>query len=323
VLRAIEKGACVHYLLPFLLSYPVQTVLSWSQDGSEHPRFKEDVLLRLRIPDTVLEIRESLNDLVYRAIYGIQRSRQLYAKAEHLLIEQLGLGELDLSLSLYHERSFSEAREAGRFDAEFFQEKYYRLLEAINRGPFGNNPLGIIIEPIRNGYDLRDFGEEGIPYIRVGDLKNGRINIEGANRVSVSWDKVKKDIRLKVGDVLMTRKGSYGNAAHVRAGQEDSLISSEIMLLRISDTDILPQYLSTFMNSIIGFTQVERYVHGVAFYSISQNDLASIRIIRAPRRVQNRVADLIQQGDVLFEESKWLLDEAKRMVEEAVFKGAK
>jgi type I restriction enzyme M protein len=119
----------------------------------------------------------------------------------------------------------------------------------------------------------------------------------------------------------MTRKGSYGIAALVREGQEDSVISSEIMLLRIKDTSLLPEYLTVYLNSSVGFHQVERFVHGVAFYSISQPDLASIRIVMAPEQLQKQIATLVQKSDAALNESRRLLEEAKRMVEVAVYGG--
>jgi hypothetical protein len=40
-------------LLVFLRSYPVQTILKWSQDGSHHPRFGEEDLVCIPIPNAV------------------------------------------------------------------------------------------------------------------------------------------------------------------------------------------------------------------------------------------------------------------------------
>ena len=47
VLRPINRVA-IAFLLPFILSKQVQTILAWSQDGNEHPRFHEKLLLELQ-----------------------------------------------------------------------------------------------------------------------------------------------------------------------------------------------------------------------------------------------------------------------------------
>jgi len=207
-----------------------------------------------------MQEQRQIGDLLAKHLKEDNRSRQIYAEAERLLLEELGLGDLDLSPTLFYERSYSETRAAARLDAEFYMPKYYRLLERIACSPYANVKLGSLVAPIRNGLDFREFGNEGLPYIRVGDVREGRIEIDNAKRIPMQWTEIrKKDIRLKVGDVLLTRKGTYGNAALVRHGQEDSVISSEIMLLRLRNKRIRPEYLALYMNSPVGFHQVGRH----------------------------------------------------------------
>jgi len=275
--------------------------------------------IRVYLPS--MKEQRQIGDLLTQHIEQDSRSKALYAQAENLLLSELGLDDLDLSSTLFYERRFSETQEAARLDAEYFQPKYYRLMQKIDACPLRNYALADLIEPIRNGFDYREFGEDGLPYIRVGDVSNGGIDLENAKRIDVQWEEIKKGVRLKEGDVLLTRKGSYGNAAFVREGQAHGVISSEIMLLRILDSSILPEYLTVYLNCPAGFQQVQRFVHGVAFYSISQPDLASVRIIKPSERIQNRIAALVRQSDTARYESRRLLEDAKRMVEEAVLGG--
>jgi hypothetical protein len=48
----------IAFLVPFLLTEQVQTVLAASQEGGHHPRFDDSVLLNLPIPEVVLTRRE-------------------------------------------------------------------------------------------------------------------------------------------------------------------------------------------------------------------------------------------------------------------------
>jgi len=254
-----------------------------------------------------------------RASYAKRRESQtLYEQAENLLVEELGLAHLDLSPQLFYERRYSETVAAHRLDAEYFQPKYYRVEKAIRSCGHQFVRLGSIIEPIRNGFDFRSFGEGETPYIRVGDVGNGIIDIENAERIPISINELKKNVRLKLGDVLLTRKGSYGNAAVVRPGQETAIISSEMMLLRLKDLAFLPDYLAIYLNSPLGFQQIERRVHGVAFYSISQPDLADVLVINAPLSLQKRIERHVQNSLAARQESQRLLADAKRMVEDAI-----
>ncbi len=89
---------------------------------------------------------------------------------------------------------------------------------------------------------------------------------------------VNKPVGLELGDILFTRKGSFGNSDVMTEVEVNMIISSEIMLVRLNltaKTIILPEYVSLFLNSRFGYLQVERRVCGVAYYSISQPDRLS------------------------------------------------
>ena len=78
-------------LLIFLRSLPVQTILKWSQDGSQHPRFAEEELLAIPVPDAVLKIASEAYALVRDALEKRTNSTHLLQEAkvalERLVIE--------------------------------------------------------------------------------------------------------------------------------------------------------------------------------------------------------------------------------------------
>ena len=224
---------------------------------------------------------------------------------------------------MFFTRSYSEANDARRLDPEYFQPKYYRLEKSLKQCGYELSPLTTLIEPIHNGFDFRQFCSKGVPYLRVGDIANGLINLDGAERIPIAIESIKKNITLQPGDILFTRKGTFGSAAVVRPGQELAVISSEVMLLRVTDRRILPDYLAIYLNSPLGYQQVERRVHGVAFYSISQPSLAQTVVVRVPLSLQQKVQQWVQESFAASVESKDLLEQAKREVEQAVMSGGK
>jgi type I restriction enzyme, S subunit len=68
-------------LLIFLRSLPVQTILKWSQDGSQHPRFNEDGLLAIPIPVAVENISPQVDKLVNKALAAQAEASQGVAEA--------------------------------------------------------------------------------------------------------------------------------------------------------------------------------------------------------------------------------------------------
>ena len=66
VLRPRDQRS-IAFLVPFLLSEKIQGVLAASQEGGHHPRFDEGTLLGLPIPQSLLEARDRISQLVEEA----------------------------------------------------------------------------------------------------------------------------------------------------------------------------------------------------------------------------------------------------------------
>ncbi|WP_420759998.1 clan AA aspartic protease [Nostoc sp. CALU 546] len=249
-------------------------------------------------------------------------SNEIYQQAENLLLSELGLKDWQPTEETVAVKSFAESfLSCDRLDAEYYQPKYDQVEEVIKGCGFPSQNLGSLINPIQNGFDYREYTEEGTPYIRVGDVKNGQINFESAVKIPITMADVNKPVGLQVGDILFTRKGSFGNSAVVTELEVNGIISSEIMLVRLTSAfkkEILPEYVSLFLNSKFGYLQVERRVHGVAYYSISQPDLANLLIPILPKPQQQKIVEKIKSSFLLKLKSKQLLEIAKTGVERAI-----
>jgi hypothetical protein len=85
VLRSLDEES-IGFLVPYLLSAPVQSVLAASQEGGHHPRFDEDSLMTLPVPRALLARRS-------KASAAIVRSAALYRQSERTLQELIGGAE--------------------------------------------------------------------------------------------------------------------------------------------------------------------------------------------------------------------------------------
>ncbi len=61
-------GASIAFLVPLLLSRPVQAVLAASQEGGHHPRITEATLLRLPVPAKLLDRRETISRAIVQSV---------------------------------------------------------------------------------------------------------------------------------------------------------------------------------------------------------------------------------------------------------------
>ena len=75
VLESVVDNASIAFLAPFLLSAPVQAILSAAQEGGHHPRFNEHTLTTLRIPASLIE---NANEISARFEQGVAQARDAY-----------------------------------------------------------------------------------------------------------------------------------------------------------------------------------------------------------------------------------------------------
>lgn len=277
---------------------------------------------QLVIPKLSSEFENIISSVVKTSNYFLNNATIKYKDAEELLLSELNLKGWQPTEENIAEKSFSSSFLAsGRLDSDYYLPKYEQAEAAIQSCGYPVSKLGTLIEPIQNGFDFREFTDEGTPYIRVGDIKQGRIDIEGAAKVPITQADVDKPIGLQLGDILFTRKGSFGNSAVITKQEVHSIISSEIMLLRLKANirqDILPDYISLFFNSKFGYLQIERRVHGIANYSISQADMANISIPIIPLSQQEEIVHKINSSFELKFKSKLILEIAETGVEKAI-----
>ncbi len=84
VLRSTNHQS-IAFLVPFLLSAPVQQILAASQEGGHHPRVPQSTIARLLIPRAILAHREALSAQVESAITATRTAaRQLAAAVNEI-----------------------------------------------------------------------------------------------------------------------------------------------------------------------------------------------------------------------------------------------
>jgi restriction endonuclease S subunit len=130
-------------------------------------------------------------------------------------------------------------------------------------------------------------------YIRTGDIDFEGLHLDKIKRITNTSD---LKIVVRKDDVLFTRKGNYGKSAVVSDEILNSAISSEIMLLRVKDKKLSPYFLHAFLGTTYGQTQIERNIHGVSNFSITQDDVSRIKIKLVPK-IFSEIEDLIKLGN--------------------------
>jgi type I restriction enzyme M protein len=209
----------------------------------------------------------------------------------------------------------------GRLDPFHYQPKFVLHEKALSSCKYPLKTIGdILSSPIVNGLDARKFVEVGTKYLRVGNIKPDEIDETDIKFVNIPIETIKKDIKLETGDVLLTRKGTFGISTVV-TNVKDYIISSEIMLIRLKEK-INPFYFSIVNNTSIVQEQYKQKAVGAIMGSLSQEVLKTVKIPIPPRTTQDRIVKEFhkkrEKAKNLRDEAKELLDKAKREVEELI-----
>jgi type I restriction enzyme S subunit len=93
VLRLHGKVISPEALMVFLHSAPVQTILKWCQDGSQHPRFSEGDLLSIPVPDAVAQVSVQITKIVQAGFAARDRAQKLFEAAKRAVEIAIEVGE--------------------------------------------------------------------------------------------------------------------------------------------------------------------------------------------------------------------------------------
>lgn len=80
VLRGNSSDDSIAFLVPFLLSAEVQSILAASQEGGHHPRFNVKTLTGLRVPKALFERRQAIDASVRSAVERFRDSEVAIAE---------------------------------------------------------------------------------------------------------------------------------------------------------------------------------------------------------------------------------------------------
>lgn len=261
-----------------------------------------------------------VTELVAKAAQLRQQARSVYARAEALLVAELGLDDLDLSPQLTYTQNASRAWAAGRLDPEYFQPKHAEVDRAIEQ--LGHEALGDLAK-LTKGTEVgsRAYTDEGVLFVRVSTLTKYGIERRDSDKYISSelYRELEAGFQPRMGEILLSKDGTPG-IAYCVSGETECIICGGIVRLEpLGEID--PEYLALIINSLVGQLQIQREATGAL---IAHWRLDKIRRLKVPllcQYLQVQIGDLVRSCKESSNEAKRLLGEAKRRVEEMIVAG--
>lgn len=296
--------------------------------GGLQPEIAPYYLKNIYVPIFSNEFQQQIEQMVCESHACLEQSKDLYREAEVLLYRELGLdpenplasiephsGSLNISV-----RPLSQSlNTTGRLDSEYYQQKYDEIEKVIKKQKFAKlSDLVNMQKSIEPGSEA--YQENGIPFIRVSNFNKFGIS---DTDIFLDFSEFSQTIKPKKETILLSKDGSIGMAYCVK--DDGNFITSSALLhlniKREKQREILPEYLTLILNSILVKLQAERDSGGsiIAHWRISEIEQILIPILDIS--IQEKIENLIKQSFTLRQKANELLQTAKQSVENAIEKG--
>jgi len=309
------------YIFVFLLSKYGQKQIFRLSSGNVQPKLNVSDIENLNLPvfsnDFVLKIYQ----LVLTSQSKYQSSKSLYSQAEQLLLSELGLLDWKQKHELAFVKNFSDAKKSDRFDAEYFQPKYEEIIEAVKKYKGGFDELGNLVKvkkSIEPGSEA--YQENGIPFVRVSNLSKFELSDNNQQFISEELYGELKTHQPRQGEILLSKDATPGMAYYLNEESQKMIVSGGILRLKIENKQVLPEYLTLVLNSVIVQKQIERDAGGsiINHWRPDQVKATIIPILKNDK--QKEIKEFIEKSFSDRKLSKFLLEIAKRGVEMAIEK---
>ncbi len=317
----VAKEINPYYLTMFLKSHYGQSQINRYYSGSSgqieiYAKDFNNFLVAIFSNNFQLEIE----NLVKTSYQKLGDSKNLYKEAENLLLKELDLVDFTPSDENISIKSFKDSfMQTGRLDSEYYQPKYDEIIEKIKSYKGGFASLSTILIYIETGEYSEEYFVKNSNlkfYIRSTNISNDGLIAEDEDYF-VNPSKFTKFV--KNGDIITARVGTLGIFATVDETMEGNIYSDNVLCFRLPN-NLNPFVYTLFLNNSYNKLLIERLSRGSVQQRLNQETLKDLVIPIINTSIQNKIEEKIKKSFELKEESKKLLDLAKKVVEIAIEK---
>ena len=282
-------------------------------------------ITRIKIPIPSDYFQKFIEKLVLKAYEERQKSDQLYKLAKEILSEKLGIKnwkpktkkvkiggeeyEIENNISI---RKFSDVVQEDRLDAEHWEPKYDELEGKIKEFEYEK-----LHKLASNSYET--FNPKTCDYfyyleIANVDLVTGNYELKKLPCASAP-SRAKKIVDEK--DILISTVRPNRNAVAfvIKKDKDPFVASTGFCKLKVIDDRILPEYLFILFKTDLYRELLIRKTTATMYPAVSENDIMQLDIPILPMDIQEHIRDLVMIGFQSRENSKKLLEIAKKTVE--------
>ncbi len=213
----------------------------------------------------------------------------------------------------------SQLEGAQRLDAEYYQPEYLELAKEIRNQKSENLQDVAIIRSGTTPKNRDDTLTEGIILLKTTDIRNNILLKDGEYyHITPKIAQRMLKTKLQPGDVLINIVGAtlkvIGRASLIPVDFPESNITQAMALLRIKNSDYLPEYIFSFLMSKYGQFQTDRLARPTGQFNLNLQELSQVLIPQISLNLQKRIAEITKETVDLQEKSTRHYQQAENLL---------
>lgn len=200
--------------------------------------------------------------------------------------------------------------------AEFYSKQFINVVSKIKNSNISFDTLNNITDLITDGdHGTTKYQDKGILYLLSESIKEGYIDLSvGTRYISEKLNDSLKRSELKKGDVVVTKTGVYFGKSAVIPNEIKVANTSAHVAKITPKKNINSYYLSTFLNSSFGYSQLRRRGIKVSRPEIKLIEFKDILISIPSNNFQHEIEKIILNGQKILYNSKKVYREAENLL---------
>lgn len=312
IIEAKEEAINPFYLLTFINSrYWVGQLIrfaSWWLQGHVNLWILES----FSVPFSDLYFQETIAKIIKESFAHREKSKSLYQQAEQLLLSELGLENYKPTENNISVKNSNEVGIFSRMDAEFFQPKYDEIIEKIKNYKWWRDVLDNLIEV--SDEKIQQTENKIFQYVELADIDGSNWLVNEFTKIEWQDLPSRAQMKIKKGDVVLSSVAwSCSKIALITSNDDNLVASTGFFILRSKFFN--PETNLLLMKSWMYQEFLKRTARGMILEATNKDDFKKYILPKVDNLIQQKIAELVTQSHKARNESKKLLDVAKRAVE--------
>ena len=263
--KFIDKRLHNKYFLHLINSFVIERQIKKAMKGGTQKFVSLKILRNLKIPLPPLDQQKKIAAILDAADGYRQKTKALIEKYDELT--------QSLFLDMFGDTWLNPN-----------EYKLQKLSELVNEGKIIT--YGIV--------QAGDHVEDGIPYIRTGDIKNGKINTQGLLRTSQEIANSYMRSKCSAGDIIMSIRATVGTIAFLPDEMDGANLTQGTARISTDDKLANPLFLYHCIKSRGIQLRIDQQTKGATFREIPLTRLRNIEIPLPNLDLQNQFAERVQ-----------------------------